>query len=60
MIQCCEKGMGKQVHESMICQIISKHFGQMPKYIKRMSIGISNEVYLVSLETNQVIARLRP
>lgn len=47
-------------HEQMIEIIISSHFKQLPKFIKRIAIGICNEVYEVGLNNRVVIARLSP
>lgn len=50
----------EQTHEQMINVIIASHFKQQPKFIRRMAIGISNEVYEVGLNDREVIARLSP
>lgn len=47
-------------HIEMIRPVIEFHFIQTPKYIKRIAIGMSNEVYLVGLENKEIIARLSP
>lgn len=47
-------------HEQMIEKVISSHFDQKPKLIRRMTIGICNEVYEVSLDDKQIIVRLSP
>lgn len=47
-------------HEEMINKVITFHFNQHPKFIKRMTIGICNEVYLVGLNDREVIIRLSP
>jgi len=45
-------------HEKMISKIIFIHFQQSPVFIKRMVIGICNEVYKIGLRNKVVIARL--
>lgn len=47
-------------HEEMIAVIIALHFKESPRFIKRIAIGISNEVYEVGLKNREVIARLCP
>lgn len=44
--------------DEILNQIVEKHFGEKPKSITRMTSGIRNEVYLVSLRNNEVIIRL--
>jgi aminoglycoside phosphotransferase (APT) family kinase protein len=44
----------------MIEKIIAAKFSQTPKFIRRISIGISNEVYEVGLEGKSVIIRMSP
>lgn len=44
----------------MIETIIADHFKEHPKFIRRMVIGISNEVYEVGLNEKEVIVRLSP
>lgn len=45
-------------HKRMIETIIASCFKQIPKFIKRITIGISNEVYEVRLSNRVVIVRL--
>jgi aminoglycoside phosphotransferase (APT) family kinase protein len=52
--------MTGQSHEAMIQLITEARFNQTPKYIDRIAIGISNEVYRVGLKEREVIARLSP
>ncbi len=47
-------------YEQMIRTIILFHFGYIPKFIKRITIGTSNEVYDVGLKDKEVIVRLSP
>jgi aminoglycoside phosphotransferase (APT) family kinase protein len=47
-------------HEQMIEKIISSRFKESLKSIRRIAIGICNEVYEVVLENRAVIARLSP
>ncbi len=47
-----------QSHEEMIQLVIASRLGQVPKSIHRITIGISNEVYRIILENEEVIARL--
>jgi RimJ/RimL family protein N-acetyltransferase/aminoglycoside phosphotransferase (APT) family kinase protein len=47
-----------QSHEQMIETIILLHFKQSPKFIRRMVIGICNEVYEVGLDDKEIIVRL--
>lgn len=47
-------------HEKMINVIIFSHYRQSPKSIRRITIGICNEVYEVGLNDPVVIARLNP
>lgn len=48
----------KQSHEHMISIVIKSHFEQCPKFIRRIAIGICNEVYDVGLNEREVIVRL--
>ncbi len=50
----------KPSHEEMIQVVMVSRFNQSPKYIHRIAIGISNEVYRVGLEKEEVIVRLSP
>ncbi len=50
----------KHSHELMIETIVAKHFKEHPKFIRRMVIGICNEVYEVGLNDKEVIVRLSP
>lgn len=50
----------EQSHEQMIEVVIASHFKQLPRFVKRMVIGICNEVYEVGLDDREVIARLSP
>jgi aminoglycoside phosphotransferase (APT) family kinase protein len=50
----------EQSHEQMIETIIAKHFKEHPKFIRRMVIGICNEVYEVGLNDREIIVRLSP
>lgn len=45
-------------HEQMISRVVSSHFKETPKAIKRMTKGICNEVYDVALTDQEIIARL--
>ncbi len=45
-------------YEQFAEKIIAFHFNQMPKYIKRITIGICNEVYDVGLGDQEIIIRL--
>jgi len=47
-------------HEAMIGVIITFHFRQIPKFIRRIAIGICNEVYDVGLQDKDVIVRMSP
>ena len=47
-------------HEEMIEVVIKLHFQQSPRFIKRIAIGICNEVYEAGLRTEDVIVRLSP
>lgn len=49
-----------QSFEKMIETIVLSHFGQVPKFIKRIEVGICNEVYNVGLEDKEIIIRLSP
>lgn len=44
----------------MIETVVFSHFKELPKFIRRITIGISNEVYEVGLRSQVVIARLSP
>ncbi|MBA3660913.1 MAG: phosphotransferase [Gammaproteobacteria bacterium] len=48
------------LHEEMINKVIMFHFNQSPVLIRRMTIGICNEVYDVGLNNREVIIRLSP
>jgi len=50
--------MAETSHDQMINKIISLHFGETPRNIQRITIGICNEVYDVSLKNNAVIVRM--
>lgn len=50
--------MTEQTHIQMIEVVTNLHFKQTPKFIKRIAVGISNEVYEVGLQEKEVIARL--
>jgi aminoglycoside phosphotransferase (APT) family kinase protein len=50
--------MHNVLHEQMIQKVIATHFEHVPKFIKRMTIGICNEVYAVGLIDKDVIVRL--
>ncbi len=50
----------EQSHEQMIETIIASQFMQLPKFIRRIVIGICNEVYEVGLKDREVIVRLSP
>lgn len=59
--ECIEKmESNKQSYEQMITTVISSHFGQIPNFIKRITIGTCNEVYDVGLQGKEVIVRLSP
>lgn len=47
-------------HEEMIGILILFHFNQPPKFIRRIVVGICNEVYDVGLADREVIVRLSP
>jgi aminoglycoside phosphotransferase (APT) family kinase protein len=49
-----------QSYEQMIEAIIISYFGQLPKFIKHITIGSSNEVYDIGLQDKEVIVRLSP
>lgn len=51
--------MISESHEKLIEKVIVRHFGKKPEFIRRMTTGICNEVYLVSLGSKEVIARLK-
>lgn len=48
----------EQSHQEIITTIIRHHFNETPQAIERIAIGISNEVYDVTLKNKSVIARL--
>lgn len=50
----------EEPHESILCKIISHHFGKLPKTIERITIGICNDVYCIDLGESDVIVRLSP
>ena len=50
--------MHHQIDKQTITEIIALHFNQDPKFIKRITIGICNEVYEVGLKYKEVIVRL--
>jgi len=45
-------------HNEMIKTVIEFHFNQAPKFIRRITIGICNEVYDITLNDSEVIVRL--
>ena len=47
-----------QSYEKMIEIIVLSHFGQVPKFINHITVGICNEVYNVGLEDKEIIIRL--
>jgi aminoglycoside phosphotransferase (APT) family kinase protein len=47
-------------HVQMIKTLIASRFGQTPKFVRRITIGICNEVYDVGLEDKEVIVRFSP
>jgi aminoglycoside phosphotransferase (APT) family kinase protein len=47
-------------HEAMIAVIIAFHFRQAPKSVRRIAVGICNEVYNVALQDKEVIVRMSP
>lgn len=47
-------------HKQMINNIINYHFKEIPKSVQRISIGICNEVYHVTLKDSEIIVRLSP
>jgi hypothetical protein len=49
---------GIESHEGMINRIVLERFGEVPKNIERMTLGICNEVYDVVLAEREIIARL--
>lgn len=49
-----------QSHEQMIKTVVASRLGCVPTFVKRITIGICNEVYEVGLENKSVIARLSP
>jgi len=49
-----------ETHEKMISLVVLKHFGEMPKAVERITTGICNEVYSITLSNKEVIARLSP
>jgi hypothetical protein len=50
--------LARAYNEEMIQLIIKSQSRQVPKFVKRIAIGICNEVYRVGLEKEEVIARL--
>ena len=50
----------KSSHKQMIERIILSRFKQSSKFIKRLAIGICNEVYEIGLEDRSIIIRLSP
>lgn len=48
----------QQSHRNMINLIVEHHFEELPKKISRITIGICNEVYCISLDDHDVIVRL--
>lgn len=50
----------QKVHKTFVKKIIQKHFDTSPKSIIRMTTGICNEVYKVTLKDKEVIVRLSP
>jgi len=52
--------MTEQSHKEMIRLVMLSKFDSNPKSIKRIAIGISNEVYRVETHENEVIIRLSP
>lgn len=50
----------QELHQEWIKKIIQKHFQIVPTIIIRMTIGICNEVYMVTLPSGEVIVRLSP
>lgn len=55
-----KKSIGTEItsHESIIDVLVIKHFKEKPKSIRRMTMGICNEVYNVVLRDKEIIARL--
>jgi|SRR3990167_1252999 len=47
-------------HEQMVNTIIIHHFNHKPRFVRRITIGICNEVYAVGLADKEVIVRLSP
>lgn len=47
-----------QSHEQIINTLIEFHYKQLPQFIRRITIGICNEVYEVGLKSMAVIVRL--
>lgn len=45
-------------HEDMIGRMVMKHFGESPRAVERVTIGICNEVYNVVMSKKEIIARL--
>jgi hypothetical protein len=45
-------------HEQIINTLIGFHYKQLPQFIRRITIGICNEVYEVGLENMAIIVRL--
>ncbi len=50
----------EQSHKKVVHTIILSYFGEIPSFIRRMTIGICNEVYDVGLNEKEVIVRLSP
>ncbi len=50
----------EQTHKKAVHTIILNYFGEIPTFIRRMTIGICNEVYDVGLNEKEVIVRLSP
>src|SRR3990167_7682419 len=47
-------------HEQVIAALISFHYKHLPKFIRRITIGICNEVYEVGLIDKVIIVRFNP
>jgi len=47
-----------QSHEQIINTLIEFHYKQLPQFIRRITIGICNEVYEVGLQNKAIIVRL--
>lgn len=50
--------MADKSHEEMIEAVVKDFFDETPKEIKRMTMGICNEVYSVKLKDKEIIVRL--